>query len=46
MINNLKDEKIVLEIKNLVMKIDSAKEEICIYSDLIKQIILLGSNKN
>lgn len=46
MINNLEDEKIVHEIKELVLGIDSAKDEINIYCDLLKQIFLASSSKN
>lgn len=43
---NLENEDIVVEIKQLVKDIDTAKDEINIYCDLLKQIFLSGSNKN
>ncbi|MEI8128133.1 MAG: hypothetical protein WCG95_00820 [bacterium] len=46
MLNNLDDEKIVLEIRELVAGIDSIKNDVNIYCDLMKQIFLSGSNKN
>lgn len=46
MINNLKDNKIILEIKELISEIDSAKNEINIYCSLMKQIFLSKSGKN
>lgn len=46
MTNDLKNEKIVLEIKELIKGIDSVKNEISIYCDLMKQIFLSSSNEN
>ncbi len=46
MLNNLDDEKIVLEIRELVAGINSIKNDVDIYCDLMKQIFLSGSNKN
>lgn len=46
MINDLKDEKIVFEIRELVKGIDLAKEEINIYCDLMKQMFLSCSIEN
>lgn len=46
MISDIQNEKIVLEIKELIVGIDSVKDEMNIYCDLIKQIFLSGSNKN
>lgn len=43
---DLENEKIVLEIKELVAGIDSVKEEVNVYCDLMRQIFLSGSNKN
>ena len=43
---NLKDEKVVNEIQDLVAEVNSIKEEIDIYCDMIKQIFLSTSNKN
>lgn len=43
---NLENEEIVLEIRDLIAGIYSVKEEANIYCDLIKQMLLLGSNKN
>lgn len=46
MISDLKNEKIVLEIKELVAGINSVKDEVDIYCDLMKQILLAGSIQN
>lgn len=46
MTNDLKNEKVVLEIKELIAGIDSVKNEISIYCDLMKQMFLSGSNEN
>ena len=46
MLNNLDDEKIVLEIRELVAGINSIKNDVDICCDLMKQIFLSGSNKN
>jgi hypothetical protein len=42
----LENEKIVLEIKDLVAEINSVKKEFDVYCDLMKQIFLSSSNKN
>lgn len=44
--NYLKDEKIINEIKELVEDINTAKDKICIYGELMKQIFLSGSENN
>ena len=46
MLNNLDDEKIIIEIRELVAGINSIKNDVDIYCDLMKQIFLSGSNKN
>ena len=46
MLNNLDDEQIVIEIRDLIAGIDSVKNEMNIYCDLMKQIFLSGSAKN
>lgn len=46
MINGLVDEKIVLEIRELVEGISTAKKEVDIFCDLMKQIFLSKSNNN
>lgn len=46
MTNDLKNEKIVLEIKELITGIDSVKNEINIYCDLMKQMFLSESSNN
>ena len=46
MINNIQDEKIVSEIKALIKGIDSVKEEVNIYCNLMKQIFLSCSGEN
>jgi len=46
MISDLSSEKIVLEVKELILNIDSVKDEINIYCDLVKQMFLSGSNQN
>jgi len=43
---NLKNEKIVIEINELINGIDRVKEEVDIYCDLMKQMFLAGSGKN
>lgn len=43
---NLETEDIVLEIRELVAGIDSVKEEINVYCELMKQMFLSASNKN
>jgi hypothetical protein len=44
--NDLKNEKIILEVQNLVNSIESAKEEVNIYCDLMRQMFLAGSCEN
>lgn len=46
MVNGLVDEKIVLEIRELVKQIDTAKKDVDIFCDLMKQVILSKSNNN
>lgn len=46
MINDLSSEKIVLEVRELISNIDSFKEEINVYCDLMKQMFLSSSNTN
>lgn len=46
MINDLKNEALILEIQELIAGIDSAKNEFDIYCDLIKQMVLSGSGLN
>lgn len=46
MINDIEKESIVVEIRELINGIDSAKEEVNIYCDLVKQLFLSNSNKN
>jgi hypothetical protein len=46
MINELCNEKIVLEIKALLDDVEKVKDDINIYCDLMKQIFLSGSAKN
>lgn len=46
MLDKLNDEKIVFEIRELVNKFDLVKNEIDIYSDLVKQIFLRESLEN
>lgn len=46
MTNDLKNEKAVLEIKELIAGVDSVKNEINIYCDLMKQMFLSGSKEN
>ena len=46
MFSNLNEEKIVLEIKDLVNGVESAKNEVNIYCDLMKQLFLSGSKQN
>lgn len=45
-IDDLQDEDIVQEIKELIAGIDSVKNEVNLYCDLVKQIFLSGSNRN
>lgn len=46
MINNLSSEKIVMEVRDLVSNIESFKEEVNVYCDLMKQMFLSGSSQN
>ena len=46
MISDLSSEKIILEVKELISNIDSVKDEINIYCDLLKQMFLSSSNQN
>lgn len=46
MTNDLKNEKVVLEIKGLIAGIDSVKSEINVYCDLMKQMFLSSSREN
>lgn len=39
-------EKIILEIRELVSSIDSVKDEINVYCDLVKQMFLASSAQN
>ena len=45
-LNNISDDKIILEIKTLLDEVDKVKDEINVYCDLMKQIFLSGSSKN
>jgi hypothetical protein len=46
MVRDLKNEKIVLEIRELVSTIDLVKDEINVYCDLMKQMFLSSSIEN
>lgn len=46
MLRDLKSEKIIVEIRELVSNIDSAKNEMNIYCDLVKQMFLSNSCEN
>jgi hypothetical protein len=46
MVNDLSREKIILEVRELVSNIDSVKDEINVYCDLLKQMFLSSSNEN
>lgn len=46
MIYTLDNEPIVDEIRDLINSIDSVKDEVNIYCDMIKQMFLSNSNKN
>ena len=46
MILNDNSENLVLEIKELVNNIESAKDEINVYCDLVKQLFLTCSKNN
>lgn len=43
---DLKNEKIVIEVQELVNNIESAKEEFDVYCSLVRQMFLSGSGKN
>lgn len=43
---DLKNEKIVVEIRELVSCIDSVKDEVNVYCDLMKQMFLSSSSVN
>lgn len=43
---DLENEKIVVEIRELVNGIDKVKEEVDLYCDLVKQMFLSASGKN
>lgn len=44
--NDLKNEKIANEIKDLLNEVDKVQEEISVYCDLMKQTFLSSSGKN
>ncbi|MBP7211231.1 hypothetical protein KBA27_00190 [bacterium] len=46
MLYDIEDEDIVKEIRDLVKDIDGVKEKVDVYTDLVKQIFLSGSDKN
>lgn len=46
MIRDLSNEKIILEVRDLVSNIESFKEEVNVYCDLMKQMFLSGSCEN
>lgn len=46
MISDLSSEKIILEVRELILNIDSVKDEINVYCDLMKQMFLSSSNQN
>lgn len=46
MIRDLNDTEIILEIRELIAGIDSAKNEVNVYCDLMKQMFLSGSREN
>lgn len=46
MIRDLSDTEIILEIRELVAGIDSAKNEVNVYCDLMKQMFLSSSREN
>jgi len=43
---NFENEKIVIEIRELIKGINNAKNEADVYCDLMKQILLSDSSKN
>lgn len=46
MIKDIDDEKLIFEIKGLILEIDTIKDEINIYCDLVKQMFLKNSTEN
>jgi len=46
MIDFLEDEPIVDEIRDLIKGIDSVKDEVNVYCEMMKQMFLSNSNKN
>ena len=46
MAKDFQNEKIVHEIKALIKGIDSAKDEVNVYCDLLKQLFLTNSSEN
>lgn len=46
MIDNLNNETIVIEIRNLLNDANKVKEEIDVYCELMKQMFLSTSSKN
>lgn len=46
MINDLDNEKVVLEIRELLNNVNKVTNEINVYSELMKQIFLSGSKSN
>lgn len=46
MINDLENEKIVLEIRELINNVDKAANEMNVYCEMMRQIFLSGSSTN
>jgi hypothetical protein len=46
MLNDLNEQNIIIEIKELIYKIDSIKNSTDVYCDLMKQIFLSSSGQN
>lgn len=46
MYNDLKDEKIIVEIRNLVDDINQAKDDLDMYCEFMKDLFLSGSGRN
>lgn len=46
MINDLGNEEIILEIKELINCVDDAKQGINMYCELVKQLLLQASGQN
>jgi len=46
MINKIEEEQIVLEIRDLVRGVETAKDEMNVYCELMKQLFLRNSNSN